>query len=277
MKKMLRSMYSAVSGLKSQQIRMDVIANNIANVNTIGFKTGDAYFKDMVSQNLGSAGEGSPFNKEVGLGVAVGAIDTKFTQGAMQSTGRQTDFALEGDGMFIVAPSSMFPGGTPTDVDFNDPDQLEDLMYTRDGVFQWDTDGYLKTTDGNYVLSSAGEPITYNATLGNPTGAVPVENVLGVANFFNFSGLEKMGNNNYKQSTNSGVPIIGGGGEKVTDPVTGTVLKNGKVRSGFVEMSNVDLSTEFTGMIVTSRAFQANSRVTTTSDEMLQELVNLKR
>lgn len=274
---MLRSMYSAVSGLKSQQIKMDVIANNIANVNTIGFKSGDAYFKDMVSQNLGEAGEGSPFNKQVGLGVSVGAIDTKFTQGALQTTGRTTDYALEGDGMFIVAPPSMFPGGTPTDVDFNDPMQMEDLLYTRDGVFQWDTEGYLRTTDGNYVLSSAGEPILYSETLGNPAGAVPVENVLGVANFLNFSGLEKMGNNNYAQSNNSGTPIIGGAGEKVTDPVTGTELKNGKIRSGFVEMSNVDLSTEFTNMIVTSRAFQANSRVTTTSDEMLQELVNLKR
>lgn len=277
MKKMLRSMYSAVSGLKSQQIKMDVIANNIANVNTIGFKTGDAYFKEMVAQNLGSAGEGTPFNKEVGLGVTVGAIDTKFTQGALQSTGRQTDFSLEGDGLFIVAPPSMFPGGNPVNVDFNDPNQLEDLVYTRDGIFQWDSEGYLKTADGNYVLTSTGDPITYEATLGNPNGVVPIENVLGVVNFFNFSGLEKLGNNNYRQSEKSGIPMIGLPGEKVTDPVTGTVLKNGKVRSGFVEMSNVDLSTEFTGMIVTSRAFQANSRVTTTSDEMLQELVNLKR
>lgn len=273
---MLRSMYSAVSGLKSQQVKMDVIANNIANVNTIGFKSGDAYFKDMVSQNLGSAGQGSPFNKDVGLGVSVGAIDTKFTQGAMQSTGRTTDFALEGDGMFIIAPSTMF-NGAPTQVDFNNPDQLDEVVYSRDGVFQWDSEGYLKTTDGNYVLSSTGEPITYVATLGNPNGVVTVESVLGVANFFNFTGLEKLGNNNFKQSASSGVPLIGGAGQKVTDPVTGTELTNGKVRSGCVEMSNVDLSTEFTSMIVTSRAFQANSRVTTTSDEMLQELVNLKR
>lgn len=274
---MLRSMYSAVSGLKSQQIKMDVIGNNISNVSTIGFKSGDVYFKDMVSQSLGKAEQGSPFNKEVGLGVLVGAIDTKFTQGALQTTGRTTDFALEGDGMFIIAPQSMFGNGNPTDVDLTDPDQMEDLLYTRDGVFQWDTDGYLRTADGNYVLTGNGELILYNETLGNPTGAIPVENVLGIANFFNFSGLEKMGNNNYRQSINSGVPIIGSGGEKVTDPVTGSELRNGKIRSGFVEMSNVDLSTEFTSMIITSRAFQANSRVTTTSDEMLQELVNLKR
>lgn len=274
---MLRSMYSAVSGLKSQQIKMDVIGNNIANVSTVGFKSGDAYFKDMVAQNLGAPGNGSPFNKEVGLGVSVGAIDTIFTQGALQTTGRPTDFALEGDGMFVVAPPSMFAGGTPGQVDFNDPDQLGDLLYTRDGIFQWDTEGYLRAADGCYVLSSTGEPVTYQDTIGNTNGAIPVENVLAVATFVNFSGLDKAGSNNYQQSTNSGVPLIGGANELLIDPVTGAEFKNGKIRAGYVEMSNVDLSTEFTNMIVTSRAFQANSRVTTTSDEMLQELVNLKR
>lgn len=277
MKKMLRSMYTAVSGLKSQQVKMDVIANNISNISTVGFKSGDTYFKDMLAQNLGSAGDGSPFNKEVGLGITIGAIDTKFTQGALQSTGRPTDFALEGDGVFVVAPQTMFGGGAPTTVDFDDPLQLADLLYTRDGVFQWDQEGYLRTTDGNYVLSSTGDPVTYQDTLGNPMGSIPVENVLAIANFLNFTGLDKAGNNSYKQSINSGVPLFGGSGEIIVDPVTGAELKNGRIRTGFIEMSNVDLSTEFTSMIVTSRAFQANSRVTTTSDEMLQELVNLKR
>lgn len=274
---MLRSMYSSVSGLKSQQTKMDVIGNNIANVSTVGFKSGDAYFKEMVSQDLGKPGNGSPFNREVGLGVTVGAIDTKFTQGAMQSTGNTLDFALEGDGMFVVVPPSAFNGGTPTDIDFDDPNQTANLMYTRDGIFRWDTEGYLRTAEGSYVLSSEGKAITYNDTVGNPTGAVTVESVLAVANFFNPAGLDKMGNNNYQQSTISGAPIFGGAGEELTDPVTGSVFKNAVIRSGFVEMSNVDLATEFTNMIVVSRAYQANSRTITTSDEMLQELVNLKR
>lgn len=274
---MLRSMYSSVSGLKAQQIKMDVIGNNIANVSTVGFKAGDAYFKEMVSQDLGKPGNGSPFNREVGLGVSVGAIDTKFTQGSLQSTGNTLDFAIEGDGMFVLAPSTAFIGGTPTNIDFNDPNQTADLLYTRDGIFRWDTDGYLRTAEGSYVLAVNGDPITYTDTLGNPAGAITVESVLAVANFFNAPGLDKMGNNNYAQSINSGVPLFGGVGEELVDPVTGAIFKNGVVRSGFVEMSNVDLATEFTNMIVVSRAYQANSRTITTSDEMLQELVNLKR
>ncbi|MGL4372438.1 MAG: flagellar basal body rod C-terminal domain-containing protein, partial [Turicibacter sp.] len=128
-----------------------------------------------------------------------------------------------------------------------------------------------------YVLGQDGKPVSYAATAGNPAGAVPVESVLQVATFFNFAGLEKQGSNNYGASTNSGTPIFGAGGSKVTDPVSGSEMTLGKVRAGFVEMSNVDLASEFTNMIITSRAFQANSRTITTSDEMLQELVNLKR
>lgn len=274
---MLRSMYSSVSGLKSQQIKMDVIGNNIANVSTVGFKAGDAYFKEMVAQDLGQPGNGSPFNREVGLGTSVGAIDTKFTQGSLQATGNTLDFAIEGDGMFVLAPSTAFNGGTPTNIDFTDPAQTEDLLYTRDGIFRWDTDGYLRTAEGSYVLSVNGDPITYADTLGNPAGAITVESVLAVANFFNPAGLAKMGNNNYGEGQNSGVPLFGGAGDELVDPATGGVFKNGVVRSGFVEMSNVDLATEFTNMIVVSRAYQANSRTITTSDEMLQELVNLKR
>lgn len=274
---MLRSMYSSVSGLKAQQTKMDVIGNNIANVSTVGFKQGDVYFKEMLVQDLGRPGNGSPFNKEVGLGVTVSAIDTKFTQGALQSTGVTLDFAIQGDGMFVIAPSNYFGGGAPGNVDFADADATRDLVYTRDGVFRFDHEGYLRTGDGGYVLSAAGDPITYNDTLGNPNGAVAVEAVIGVASFFNYAGLEKVGDSNFKQSEISGTPMFGLPGEEMVDAGTGSTFINGSVKSGFLEMSNVDLALEFTNMIVVSRAYQANSKIITTSDEMLQELVNMKR
>ena len=274
---MLRSMYSSVSGLKAQQTKMDVIGNNIANVSTVGFKAGDAYFKELIPQDTGSVSEGSPFNREVGLGVEIAAIDTKFTQGSLQTTGNNLDFAIEGGGMFVTVPASVYQGGNPTAIDFTNQDQIADVTYTRDGIFRWDTEGYLRTAEGNYVLSKDGEPVTYEATLGNPNGAVTVESVLAVANFFNPAGLDKLGGNNYAQSDKSGAPVFGGAGDETVEPVTGAIFKNGVIRSGCVEMSNVDLATEFTNMIVVSRAYQANSRTITTSDEMLQELINLKR
>lgn len=263
---MLRSMYSSVAGLKVQQTKMDVIGNNIANVNTTGFKQGDVYFKEMISQDLGKQ-NGSPLNNQVGLGVTVGAIDTKFTQGALQSTGRELDFAVEGDGLFVVV--------SPNDLKADMTGEVEDLQYTRDGIFAWDADGNLRTTDGNYVMGTDGKVISKATTIDND---IEVSSALAVATVNNYSGLEKLGNNNYKVSESSGevelpwigAPIGGGGFPANVDGA-------GKVRAGYTEMSNVDLASEFTNMIITSRAFQANSRTITTSDEMLQELVNLKR
>ncbi len=255
---MLRSMYSSVAGLKTQQIKMDTIGNNIANVSTTGFKQGDVYFKEMISQDLGKP-DGSPLNSQIGLGVTVGAIDVKFTQGALQSTGRELDFALEGDGLFVVASKdNLQAGGTIVDE--------ADLQYTRDGIFSWDPDGALRTVDGNYVIGKDGKVVTKMNTIDVD---VKVGSQLAVATFNNYAGLNKQGNNNYMASTTSGAVNLPWGGNAPTDA--------GTVRSGYVEMSNVDLANEFTNMIITSRAFQANSRTITTSDEMLQELVNLKR
>ncbi|MDB8551140.1 flagellar hook-basal body complex protein [Turicibacter sanguinis] len=255
---MLRSMYSSVAGLKAQQIKMDTIGNNIANVSTTGFKQGDVYFKEMLSQDLGKA-DGSPLNSQVGLGVSVGAIDVKFTQGALQSTGRELDFAIEGDGLFIVASKdNLQAGGTIVNED--------DLQYTREGIFSWDADGALRTVDGNYVIGKDGKVVTKANTIDVD---VTVASQLGIATVNNYAGLNKQGNNNYMISNVSGEAKLPWGVNAPTDA--------GNIRSGYVEMSNVDLANEFTNMIITSRAFQANSRTITTSDEMLQELVNLKR
>lgn len=286
--KMLRSLYSGVSGMRSFQTKMDVIANNIANVNTTGFKSGRTQFQDMLSQTTASAqgpsGNAGGVNpQQIGLGVRVGAVDTIMTGGPLQPTNRGLDFAIEGDGFFIVEASN---GGH---------------MYTRDGSFYVDHEGNLTDSNGNHLKGYKGG--NKNQTLGNleklkipqkldkdyelddfaidgsgtiiglyvsktnNTSKKEEIGKLAMAKFSNPEGLEKAGNNNYIQSNNSGEVQVGKAGDG----------GYGVIRQGFLEMSNVDLANEFTEMIVTSRAYQANSRSITTSDEMLQELINLKR
>ena len=273
---MLRSMYSGVSGLKTQQIKMDTIGNNIANVNTVGFKQGEVYFQDILSQTVGNPGTGRPFQSQVGLGVSVGGIDTKFTQGALQTTGRSEDFAIQGDGMFVIAQPAIIGDPATGVINFNDANQVSDLQYTREGVFAFDSEGYLRTIDGGYVLAQDGTTITRAETTGNPAGRVEVADVIQMVTFSNYSGLTKVGDNKFTANTTTGEPIFGAPGEVVTG-ADGSELVIGKVASGYLEMSNVDLANEFTNMIMASRSYQANSRIITTSDELLQELVNLKR
>lgn len=309
---MLRSLYAGVSGMRNFQTKMDVIANNIANVNTTAFKSGRVRFQDMLSQTIASAQSptrndlGGVNPQQVGLGVRVGGIDTIMTGGALQPTNRDLDFAIEREGFFIVSDDAV--GNIKS--------------YTRDGAFYLDHEGNLTNVNGQRVLgylpSTDGEGHIYQTTdeesnLILPEGDNHQENLdllepitipeiitvdgeelhlesfnidgsgqiigvygdgnsyllgqVGMVIFNNPEGLEKIGNNNYRSSNNSGEPQAGVAGA----PGYGTI------RQGFVEMSNVDLANEFTEMIVTSRAYQANSRSITTSDEMLQELLNLKR
>ncbi|MDN4494249.1 flagellar basal body rod protein FlgG [Ureibacillus aquaedulcis] len=267
---MLRSMYSGISGLKNFQTKLDVIGNNISNVNTYGFKKGRVVFKDLISQTTAgstapSATRGGVNAKQVGLGSQIAAIDTISTTGALQSTGRVLDLAVSGDGYFRVAPQS---GST-------------DISYTRAGNFYMDAAGDIVTSDGMYLLDTAGNKITVPTTSQSMSigqdgtvnivaadGTLTSNQKLSLAKFPNSEGLEKVGSNYFKQSPASGVP----------DPdVTAQAGGKGAIQSGFLEMSNVDLSEEFTDMIVAQRGFQANSRIITTSDEILQELVNLKR
>ena len=266
---MLRSLYAGVSGMRNFQTKMDVIANNIANVNTTAYKSGRVRFQDMLSQTIASAqspvdgGLGGVNPRQVGLGVKVGSIDTMMTGGALQPTNRALDFAIEGEGFFVVSPDD----GTTR-------------LYTRDGAFYRDYAGNLVNSNGEMVLDTGGAIINIgeefesfsidgsgqiNAV--NEDGTITNLGQLGMVKFSNPEGLEKKGGNNYVRSNNSGEPIDGVAG----------VAGLGVIRQGFVEMSNVDLANEFTEMIITSRAYQANSRTITTSDEMLQELINLKR
>lgn len=299
---MLRSMYSGISGLKNFQTKLDVIGNNIANVNTYGFKKGRTIFSDLYSQTVSGASaatatRGGVNPKQVGLGSQLAAIDTLHTPGSTQFTGNTLDMAIEGDGFFIVKDT----GPNPNDA------------YTRAGNFYMDKSGAIVDSNGKYLYGAAANPavntfpdadkgpvITYDAT-GNPiagTGSVlnaPIRiptdaqsmsvgndgkvvfvdaagelkyaGQLILAKFPNSGGLEKQGNNYFVESPNSGTPLL----STATDKGMGTV------KSGSLEMSNVDLSEEFTDMIVAQRGFQANTRIITTSDEILQELVNLKR
>lgn len=303
---MLRSLYTGVAGMRSHQTRMDVIGNNIANVNTTGFKSGRVHFTDMLYQTMRDAiAPGKSYSGldpiQVGLGVKLGSIGTINTQGALESTERLTDFAINGNGFFVL--STVDSGGNPT------------TYYTRDGNFTIDEDGYLMhtgtgikvqgwsvnpttgdlvDTDGdssftnddlqdieilNYTPTNpdAGDLITFSVSkdgiisglFENKNGSDPIVEKMGklaIAAFSNVEGLYKVGENLLQPSLNSGVPVLNTG-----DPTDATI------EAGYLELSNVDLTKEFANMIITQRGFQANSRVITTSDQMLEELLMLKR
>ncbi|HAM79397.1 flagellar hook-basal body complex protein [Ornithinibacillus bavariensis] len=381
---MLRSMYAGISGMKNFQTKLDVIGNNIANVNTAGFKKGRVTFQDMMSQMThgaqaptvginGNLIRGGVNPAQVGLGSQLGSIDNIHTQGFRQTTNNPLDFALEGDGMFVLA-TDLVPGDL----------QNSNVAYTRAGNFYLDEDGrivnpqglYLmgftkvesnatqynaKDANGNeisittvngettvqyvdsngevvtetgvtvtdngttrtYTLPSDGTTITldgtsvvsitggsgtvdFDAPADYTTSNIPVDSInttgqvgtiqipenaqsfsiqangivnyvdengntriagqIALANFSNPAGLQKAGSNLFLNSTNAGY--------------TGLIFpesEGASIVSGALEMSNVDLSEEFTEMITAQRGFQANTRIITTSDEILQELVNLKR
>ena len=262
---MLRSMYSGISGLKNFQTKLDVIGNNISNVNTYGFKKGRVTFQDTMSQTVSGASaatnqRGGMNAIQVGLGSSLSSIDNIDTQGSAQTTNRTLDFSIEGDGYFIVKNGNA-------------------EFFTRAGNFYLDNQGVLVTGEGFKVQGTAGD-ITIPPNLvsfsigqgGEITGVDANGNqstiaTIAVAKFSNPAGLTKAGNNTFQESVNSGIPARG---EADTEG-------RGKLISGRLEMSNVDLSEEFTEMIVAQRGFQANTRIITTSDEILQELVNLKR
>ncbi|MDK3257402.1 flagellar hook protein FlgE [Blastococcus capsensis] len=410
---MLRSMFSAISGLRAHQTKMDVTGNNIANVNTVGFKSSNTVFQDTLSQVVRAGGQpaadrGGTNPAQIGLGVKLAGITTNWTNGAAQSTGRSTDFMIEGDGFFVVegaggqqlftrAGSFDFdangqlvtpdgsvlqgwvagPDGTvnsngpveslrvpygqivnptattagsmvgnlPSDVADGTAFQLGADMYDSQGVLQKVAYNVVKTgantwdvsvvhADGTTLMAPTG--IVFDATgelttpagpdhelapftpVGYPSWTNPVTmslaglsqfggantlaapkpdgyplgslqsfslgndgTIMGVysnglrqplgqlalAAFDNPSGLEKAGNSSFRVGVNSGLANIGLAG----------LGGRGELSSGALEMSNVDLSEEFTGLIVAQRGFQANSRVITASDELLQDLVNLKR
>ncbi|MDX8046943.1 flagellar basal body rod protein FlgG [Gracilibacillus sp. S3-1-1] len=269
---MLRSMYAGISGMKGFQTKLDVVGNNIANVNTAGFKKGRVMFQDMLSQPLTGASaptedgtRGGVNPRQVGTGSQIGAIDTVDTQGNRQTTDRPLDVQIEGDGYFVV-------------------ENGDEQFYTRAGNFYLDDDGNLVNPDGYYVLDTDGDrieipnearslSITADGTINyNDEDGLNTDNQIGLSLFSNPGGLEKVGSNLYSATVNA--QQVNEGGEYFT---AGGPEGVGNLVAGALEMSNVDLSEEFTEMITAQRGFQANTRIITTSDEILQELVNLKR
>jgi flagellar hook protein FlgE len=407
-------MFSAISGLRAHQTKMDVTGNNIANVNTVGFKSSTTVFQDTLSQVIRAGGQpaadrGGTNPAQVGLGVKVAGVTTNWTQGATQSTGRSTDFMIEGDGFFVtragtenlytragsfdfdgsgklVTPdgkilqgwmadgagvinpngpigdlsvpygqlvnptqstSGVVSGNLPANTATGESVQTGITMYDSQGKPQkvfynftklaaansWEVDvvhedGTVLVNNASVVFDAAGQlttpaapgtlaaftppaatypswtgPVTIDVSGlsqfgGSNTLTAPEQNgyalgslqsfqlsndgtIMGVysnglrqpigqlalASFNNPGGLEKAGSSGFRVGVNSGVANVGVAG----------VGGRGVLNSGALEMSNVDLAEEFTGLIVAQRGFQANSRVITSSDEILQDLVNLKR
>ncbi|GAA3871630.1 flagellar basal body rod protein FlgG [Saccharothrix violaceirubra] len=277
---MLRSLFAGISGLRTHQRMTDVTGNNIANVNTTGFKGSQVIFQDALSQTIrGAATEGATTAAtnpaQVGLGVELAGVNTNFGQGATQVTGRDTDMLIQGDGFFVV-------------------DAVGQRSYTRNGALSFDSHGSLTTTEGYLIQGWSADPVTGAIDTTGATGRLTIPSstyadfsvapdgtitgvlpdgttkkigAIAVANFANPDGLEKVGGSLYRASVNSGTEQIGLGGQNGT----GTFV------TGALEMSNVDLAQELTNLIIAQRGFQANSKVISTSDELLQDLMNLKR
>ncbi len=273
---MLRSMYSGVAGMKGFQTKLDVIGNNIANVNTVGFKKSRVMFQDILSQTTKGVTapvadtSGGVNAQQVGLGSRVSSIDTLHLAGSAQTTNNPTDLRIDGDGFFAVKLSA----------------EQEVPYLTRAGDFHVDSARQLVTSGGGLVVDTGGTPITIpedavsfsiqaNGTLllTNADGTTADGAQLGIAKVVNPEGLEKIGGSLYRVTPNAVADGALGDLNAAGDAEAGT----GSIVAGQLEMSNVDLTDEFTEMIVAQRGFQANSRIITTSDDILQELINLKR
>jgi flagellar hook protein FlgE len=283
---MMRSMFAAISGLKAHQVMLDVTAADIANVNTLGYKASRMTFRDSLSQMQrggggATTGTGGTNAAQVGLGAQIGSIDVQMTGGALQTTGNPLDVAISGEGWFRVGPST---GGTPAA-----PTLPTALQYTRAGNFSTNDQGFLTTADGLYVMGKNATPTGPGPTdqlINIPPGSTNIQigqdggvsyqsatgrvtaGYLTLAKFANQNALERLGSNTWTAGPNAGPPQVG-------TPGQGGVF--GVTASGATEMSNVDLATEFTSLITAQRGFQANSRIISTADQMLQDLVNLVR
>jgi len=284
---MLRSLFAGISGLRVNQTMLDVTGNNIANANTTGFKSSSTVFQDTLSQMLtgasaANANRGGTNPIQVGLGVQLAATNANFTQGSTQTTGRPTDLMIQGDGFFVTKKGN-------------------EQLYTRAGAFTFDNTGTLVTPTGNrvqgYALDATGTatgglvdvtldfsaltpPVppgvnltSYNIGSDGKLRGIFDDGVqrdmcqIAMADFNNPMGLEKVGETSYRESANSGAATL----------ATAGVGRNGTITAGALEMSNVDLAAEFTNLILAQRGFQASSRVITTSDQVLEDLVNIKR
>ncbi len=260
---MIRALWTAATGMEAQQISQDVVANNLANINTVGFKKARADFQDLMYQLSSksgaetSGGNQLPVGIEIGMGVKPMAVQKLFTQGDYMQTGNLFDFAIEGDGFF----------------------QLDDngrTVYTRAGNFKVDRDGSLCNSEGLKLMPAVEIPMemihftvdsggTWTATdeNGDPLATGRIE----LARFVNPAGLTSLGRNLYDRTDASGDATVGNPGEG----------GNGTISQRFLEMSNVNVVDEMVKMIVGQRAYEINSKAIQTADAMLQMANGLKR
>ncbi len=270
---MMRALWTAASGMTSQQTNVDVISNNLANINTTGYKKQTAEFKSLLYQTIqeqstDNNGEPKPSGIQVGLGVRNSSVTTQFSQGAFNETGNDFDLAIDGKGFFMIQTQS------------------GDVAYTRNGAFQFAIGPQgvtFVTTDGYPVLDTAGEPIvledSYNVSDitineygelqypdadGNDTS---IGKQIGLVQFNNSNGLSKLSNSLLKDTEASGAARV---------ETADTGLKTSTIKQGFLEASNVQTVDEMVNLIVAQRAYEMNSKVITASDEMLKQANNLR-
>jgi flagellar basal-body rod protein FlgG len=265
---MIRALWTSASGMWAQQKNLDVVSNNIANVNTVGFKESRTSFEDLMYQDLKDPGVKSseenniPSGIQIGLGVKVTDVSKIFSQGSLKNTDRELDIAIEGDGFFKIE----MPGGVEA--------------YTRAGSFRIDNEGYVVNPEG-YKLSpniQISSPETLVSLAISPNGKVTavrneggtqsIEDLgtLKLYKFVNPSGLKALGQNLFAQTESSGEAVEG-------DPNSDGF---GKLSQGFLESSNVNIVEEMVNLIVAQRAYEMNSKGITTADEMLRTVAGLK-
>jgi flagellar basal-body rod protein FlgG len=262
---MIRSLWTSATGMQAQELNIDVISNNLANVNTSGFKKSRAEFQDLLYESMRSAGAASsqdtivPTGIQLGHGTRPAAVQKMFTQGDFQNTTNELDWAIEGDGFFQIE----IPNG--------------DTSYSRSGEFKLDADGRIVNPDGFPLVPEMTIPTNTMSISVGMDGTVsvieagdetPTEiGTLQLARFVNPAGLRSLGKNLYAPTEASG------------NEITGTAGENGfgTIAQGFLEMSNVSVVDEMVSMITAQRAYETNSKVIQTADDMLQMANNLKR
>lgn len=262
---MIRSLWTSATGMQAQELNIDVIANNLANVNTSGFKKSRAEFQDLLYESMRPAGAASSADTTVPTGIQLGhgtrpsAVQKMFSQGDFQNTQNELDWAIEGDGFFQIE----MPDGV--------------TGYSRSGEFKLDADGRIVNPDGFPLIPEIAVPLDTISISVGLDGTVSVIQAgdgtpseignIQLARFVNPAGLRSLGKNLFTPTNASG------------DEITGTPGESGfgRISQGFLEMSNVSVVDEMVGMITAQRAYETNSKVITTADEMLQLANNLKR
>ena len=272
---MVRSLWSGATGMNAQQVNVDTIANNLANVNSMGYKAQVTQFKSLLYQNLQTVtttanGDPKPTSSQVGLGVRTSSINSIFTQGSLLDSDSDTAFAIEGEGYFAIQGSD---GNT---------------YYTRNGDFTWaigsDNRMTLTNSDGLPVLDAQARPIVLNRTyvasklaisedgeICYPDGTnnpVPIGVKIGTYQFSNPGGLKRVGDTLFTPTDASG--------RVINEETNGEVTKS-RIIQGYLEGSNVHVANEMVNLIVAQRAYEMNSKSITTSDSMLEVANNLKR